>query len=311
MKSANDAGKTTVGAPFIHDSIQDGVLRDPTKYKLKMLKRARKRKAQYDSSSDVEELTAAEAEAASVIEQKRLSRNQWQRDWRKRPFEDESDIKAKQDVSLSSEQSRISSPIPPPPTSDQFSLKGRTKYSDLEREYALKYIQILLDRDHLTSAQHMANRLYQKMPRHTLKSWTSYISGYAIKEEVEDLRKQATAAHRKSLKQIVKEEPLEIGLDQVAADHSDADDIKKMNEENDLNAIVSFFAYGGGDEKDEGAGQEELWQRLSSKESCKTANSWAEFYERHYNIIQERYTKLVENDDSQAAISEVEILPAS
>lgn len=320
LKSANDAGKTTVGAPFIHDSIQDGVLRDPAKYKLKMLKRARKRKAQYDSSSDVEELTAAEAEAASVIEQKRLSRNQWQRDWRKRPSEGESDIKAviKQDVSLFSEQSRIPSPPPPPPTSDQFSLKGRTKYSDLEREYTLKYIKCLLDRDHLTSVQHMANRLYQKMPRHTLKSWTSYISGYAMKEEVEDIRKQATVAHRKSLKQkqeqIVKEEPLEIELDQVAADRSgqfDTDDIKKMNEEDDLNAIVSFFAYGGGDEKDEGAGQEELWQRLSSKESCKTANSWAEFYERHYNIIQERYTKLVDNADSQPAISEVEILPAS
>jgi len=77
---------------------------------------------------------------------------------------------------------------------------------------------------------------------------------------------------------------------------------RRRDEEEDLNILCDFFAYGGGDEQDDGTDQEQLWGRLASKAKCKTAPSWVEFYDQHYTVIQERYSKLVAGVEAQPTV---------
>ena len=138
-----------------------------------------------------------------------------------------------------------------------------------------------------------------------------------MREEVDVIRKKAGIAYRKALSDqknspVVKEEPQDLNLDELGfgnPSQTDADANRRRDEEEDLDIICDFFVYGG-DDQDDGADQEQIWRRLASKVSinsagmclvikaafqatCKTASSWVEFYDQHYTVIQQRYSKLV------------------
>ncbi|KAF8640628.1 hypothetical protein AX17_000288 [Amanita inopinata Kibby_2008] len=304
LKSTIEAGKTAVSASFINDCIKGGTLLDPTEYKFKLPeKSSRKRPIAPCSSSDVEEITAAEVAAAAKAETQRLARNQKQQERRKRARR-ERQLEQNQSVVKQEPQEaeglRMTSPTPPPAHTRLFTSKGYPRYSEAERAYLLRHAKVLLERDHRMSAQAMAECLFKKIPHHSVHSWRSYISCGIVKSEIEQMRKRAATDQKKSLNakqtHYVKEEPQDTVMFDEPHGTLTAENLEETRgrEEEDLTVICDFFAYGGGDEQDDVNDTEALWNRLSNKVTCKTASSWEEFYNQHYNTIQERYTILTQ-----------------
>ncbi|KAF8350119.1 hypothetical protein F5887DRAFT_1070332 [Amanita rubescens] len=262
-------------------TLEAGKTAYPAQYKFK-LGRSKKRAALHSSSSDVEELSARE--------HKRFNENRGRQDKKKRtPQELEGQssrnqavVKLEQEeVEIVLERFRVPSPTPPPAHTQQATSRG-----------------VLLGRDHLMSSQAMADRLYKKLPHHSLGSWRHYISGN-MRDDVEKLRKKAAIAYRKAMQQkhpeVVKEEPRDADLNGTTFDASNtnAEEERRREEEEDLDVVCNFFAYGGGDEQIVGESEDAVWTRLGSNTPCKTANSWIEFYDKHYHVIQERYETLI------------------
>ncbi|KAK2461962.1 hypothetical protein APHAL10511_006425 [Amanita phalloides] len=302
LTSTIDAGKTAVTPAYIHDSVKEGSLLDPAQYRFKLTGKFKKRTAILSSSSDVEELATNEAVAMGQRKGGQHGRRQHARKRVKQePQAQSSNIQSTvklepQEVEIVFERPRVPSPTPPPEHTQQRLTKGY-KYSDVEREYTLKYARILLEREPQMSSQAIADRLYKKMQHHPFQSWRSYISTGSMRDDIEKIRKKATIAYRKAMEhkhpEIVKEEPQDMDLNGTGANVAGENEVKKDVEE-DLDIICNFFAYGGGDEQNDGGDQDTIWARLSSKATCKTSNSWVEFYDHHYPIIQDRYTKLTE-----------------
>lgn len=167
LASTLEAGKTAVSPAFIYDCVNENSLLDPAQYRFKLGK-SKKRAALHSSSSDVEELSASE--------QKMVKQNRRRQDKKKRAppeLEGQSSrnqavVKVEQEeVEALFERHRVASPTPPPAHTQQVTSRGY-KYPDIEREYALKYMRVLLGRDHLMTSYAMAERLYKKVSRQTL-----------------------------------------------------------------------------------------------------------------------------------------------
>jgi len=165
--STLEAGKTAVSPAFIYDCVHENSLLDPAQYRFKLGK-SKKRAALQSSSSDVEELSARE--------HKRFNQNRLRQDKKKRAPQElkgqssrnQAVVKLEQEeVEIVAERPRVPSPTPPPAHTQQVTTRGY-KYPDIEREYALKYVRVLLERDHLMSSQAMADRLYKKVSRQVL-----------------------------------------------------------------------------------------------------------------------------------------------
>jgi len=66
-------------------------------------------------------------------------------------------------IPLGNDRIKLRSPTPPPQhTHGQLTAVG-FKYSEHEREYALRYVDVLLERDHQMSISEMAGNLYKKV----------------------------------------------------------------------------------------------------------------------------------------------------
>ncbi|KAF8632545.1 hypothetical protein AX15_001760 [Amanita polypyramis BW_CC] len=303
LTSTVEAGKIAVSAAFIHDSIKESALLDPTQYKFRLPGKAKKRATAHYSSNDVEEVPATEA-----APKRKLTQNQGHQEKGKRAKQEDEPLNVNvqslvklepEEVQLAFKQPRVPSPTPPPVHTQQSTTRG-FKYPDIEREYALKYMKILLERDHQMSTHAMAEYLYRKLPHHTLKSWRSYISSVIFRDEVDKLRKKAAIAYKKSFDLTqpahAEEKSCDANMNGVEIDIPgpvNMEEVRKKEEEDDLNTICNFFAFGGGDGQVDNSDQDALWARLSSKATCITANSWVEFYDRYYPVIQERYARLV------------------
>lgn len=93
-----------------------------------------------------------------------------------------------------------------------------------------------------------------------------------MRDDVEKLRKKAAITYRKAVQQkhreIVKEEPQDVEMNDITSDipnDTNAEDERMEEEENDLDVICNFFAYGGGDEQNGGGNEDALWTQLSNK----------------------------------------------
>ncbi len=94
-----------------------------------------------------------------------------------------------------------------------------------------------------------------------------------MRDDVEKLKKKAAIAYRKAMQQrhpeVVKEEPRDADLNGTTFDASNtnAEEERRGEEEEDLDAICNFFAYGGGDEQIVGESEDAVWARLGSNVS--------------------------------------------
>lgn len=167
LVSTIEAGKIAVSNAFVRDCVDANAFLDPEQYKLKIKTsgKSKKRTAVQSSSSDIEELSASEHKKSSPTRghQEGRKRIKNDREGMKQPA-----VKLEPRDMEVLDRPRVPSPTPPPAHTRQTTSRGYYKYPDIEREYALKYIKVLLERDHLMSSQAMADCVFRKVSRRTL-----------------------------------------------------------------------------------------------------------------------------------------------
>lgn len=166
--STIEAGKTAVSNAFVRDCVNASAFLDPEQYKLKIKAsgNSKKRPVVHSSSSDIEELSASEhrksGQTGRQEGRKRVKQGREGKDSVNQPA-----VKLEPRDIEGLEGPRVSSPTPPPAHTRQPTTRGY-KYPDIEREYALKYIKVLFERDHLMSSLAMSDRLFRKVSRRAL-----------------------------------------------------------------------------------------------------------------------------------------------
>ena len=161
------------------------------------------------------------------------------------------------------------------------------------------------------------------MPHHSIGSWRTHIGAASVRDEIDRLRKRAGIVFRKDQEQKQSQatqsvpevrqqfkpesEPEDPAISPVTPSPTlvgESETDKKMAEEDDLNVIVTFFA----SNPDEDEIESVVWGRLTSQvlslylvcslladslqATCKTASSWEEFYNMHYEEVMKRYKNL-------------------
>ena len=184
-------------------------------------------------------------------------------------------------------------PLSPTPPLDNTreAFGGGFKFTESERAYAIKYVQVLLARDHEISATAIGAALHNKvddsssivnswnlpvgkLPHHSLGSWRTHIGSPSIRDEIDRLRKRAGIVFRKTQEDQKQSEAKQSVPEQDKFEYEPEDPItptptldnesntdKKMAEEDDLNVVANFFA---GNE-DENETETVIWARLTSE----------------------------------------------
>lgn len=168
LTSTIEAGKTAVSNAFVRDCVNANTFLDPEQYELRIKAsgKSKKRVAVQSSSSDVEELSASEHRKSSQTRGRQEGRKRVKQEREGQSSMNQPAVKFEPDIGAL-ERLRVPSPTPPPAHTRQATSRGY-KYPDIERDYALRYIKVLLERDHLMSSQAMADRLFRKVSRHAL-----------------------------------------------------------------------------------------------------------------------------------------------
>ncbi|KAG7450578.1 uncharacterized protein BT62DRAFT_1072633 [Guyanagaster necrorhizus] len=198
----------------------------------------------------------------------------------------------------------LRSPSPPPEHTRVLFSEGRYRYTLEEREYVQAYAEVLLKRDINITNIAIADRLFKKMPHHSNKSWREQIQKHdGFRTDIETLRKRVGIAQRLKRKKapvveqnlFIEEAPLPAAASPLpSADIQTGPPQRNLFEE-DLKAIVDFFALDGADEDEDEP--DVIWAKLTSKMTCQTAASWADFHCQHHVEIQRRYELLAESNN--------------
>jgi hypothetical protein len=235
-------------------------------------------------------------------------------------------------IPLDNDQTRLRSPTPPSEHTHARSTSGGVKYSEHEREYALRYVEVLLGRDHQMAIGTMAGNLFRKVstycnrcpkiptkllqiPSHSHGSWRSFLQR-TIRDDVELIRKRKSIAYRKARradqgdrKPIKVEQSQDQGFDKGSST-SDPSPTPVFDRESvqkeDLETISRFFATRPEEDEEDDA---DVWAHLTSQVSCKslraakwfltltqvtcqTASSWEKFYTEHHEEVNTRFNEL-------------------
>ncbi|TFK77156.1 hypothetical protein BDN72DRAFT_830322 [Pluteus cervinus] len=264
QKSSINKGKTPVSAAFVRDSISRGTLMDPKRYVFEVVDQQRKRRTQ-----------AALDDTKSGKLEKEVK-------------------KRKINTTTLSETEIRHPPSPPPPEHPRIAVGNTFRYSNEEKDYMNRYIEVLLERDHTISVRAISQQMHRKLPYRTLRAWTQYI-GKEARDHIDQTRKKQSIAFRKAqnarnpAEALCKAEPEEpqnllMGPDDSGQTFS----FQAFNE--DVETIARFFATGGTeDQEDDG----QAFSRLAASFRCQTASSWDEFYHTYHQNVAQRYEQLV------------------
>ncbi|KAF8898806.1 hypothetical protein BD779DRAFT_1485645 [Infundibulicybe gibba] len=165
-------------------------------------------------------------------------------------------------------ETRTKSPTPPPENTQIPRHNGSFGYSDPEREFASRYIEILLERDHHMTIHEITEKIFLKM---------------AIQ-------------HKEVRNECTEHKPLFIS---AGGPKTSPKTLQEL-EECDLQVISQFFA-SGGDKEADGDDNTLIWEQLSSQTPCRSAESWEEFYNVHHIAVNQRYHQLIEDSPSEIA----------
>jgi hypothetical protein len=190
-------------------------------------------------------------------------------------------------ILLDNDRTRTRSPTPPLEHTHVQLTGGGVRYSEHERDYALRYVEVLLERDHQTSISAMALSLFRKVstycnccswihtkvlqiPSHTVGSWRSFLLR-TVRDDVELIQKRKSIAYRKAhradqgdQKQIKVEQSQDQGLDKgppTASPSSISVSDREGARKEDLETISRFFATRPEEEEDDA----DVWARLTSR----------------------------------------------
>ncbi|KAF9015103.1 hypothetical protein BDQ17DRAFT_1418221 [Cyathus striatus] len=296
--AAMEVGAPAITANFVFDCAKQVQLLNHKLYLHDNPKKRGRKASEVEDDSD-------EANSEKEREKKRLSKNERQREYAKKKKEEAVGKESKKVESMqpggSSPQRRLSSnaqleslvnrehspPSPPPPVTKEFRPGSSTyKYSEHERNA-------------------ISAALHKKMPHHTIKSWKSFV-GRDMADQIDNLRRRASIAHRKALshQQALEKEAKSRESSVAASTTTHTDSLTEPNtaqpiitteytavQEEDLMAIARFFAFSGGDE--DGQDDAEIWGQLKAQATCKSEKTWEEFWNKHSLEATRRYEALL------------------
>ncbi|KAK0208068.1 hypothetical protein DFS33DRAFT_1410344 [Desarmillaria ectypa] len=204
--------------------------------------------------------------------------------------------------------SNLRSPSPPPEHARVLFTEGKYRYTLDEREYVRSYAEVLVKRDINITNIAIADRLFAKMPHHSMKSWREQIQkADGFRPDVEAIRKRVGIAQRLKRNQApaaeqsfsVMESPPPAASTPPPPDTSLIKPGPPQRDlfEEDLNTVVNFFALDGADEDEDEP--DVIWAKLTRKVTCQTAASWADFHCQHHAEIQQRYELLAESNNDE------------
>ncbi|KAG6898049.1 hypothetical protein C0992_006527 [Termitomyces sp. T32_za158] len=184
-------------------------------------------------------------------------------------------------------------PRSPSPPAENTRVKRRGSegfmYSEHEREYAKRYVKVLLQRDHQISNSAIGKALHQKvncpsclrlssslilagqMDNHSVASWRAFLTQEPFRSVLDGARKTAGIEFRKQ--------------------HARAELLAR-----EVETVARFFATGAGrsgpDEEDDG-NDAVAWERLTQQTKCQSCASWTDWYSDHHAEVEKRYQELL------------------
>ncbi|KAI8990522.1 hypothetical protein BD414DRAFT_483911 [Trametes punicea] len=238
------------------DEVQDTLVNDTSKVKGKAKAKAEKSKA---SASERLSKTGAKSKATSAKPKERTASPK--AFWR---------------------------PSPPPPTRVVEHMPGKNMYTKEDLDYVDEYLPILFFRDPDMTLFSVAEKLYAKMPHHTMKSWQTFISHATRREKVEKMRRQAQIARRKAAasSQEVSEQVDADTLPQTTeGQRTDSTarntDVQASGEFDAFTVLTKFFAGGGADN----LADVDVWRVLSQKHPEMSPEGWETYWFEHNEAI--------------------------
>ncbi|KAK0456748.1 hypothetical protein EV421DRAFT_1922541 [Armillaria borealis] len=297
-----------ISSSFVTDCVKAKRLLDHSDYLFDIpAKLQNKRKShQKRKQSNARETVKRVEGSTSTSPSKRMSPERNDTPWKRRKIENDSH--SRPTPKPTTWDSNLRSPSPPPEHTRIMFSEGRYRYTLQEREYLRSYSEVLLKRDIDITNTAIAERIFAKMPHHSLKSWNQQIQkAEGFRLDIEAIRKRVGIAQRLKRNQAPAVErsmevpppatpsppppPAETPL--IESGPSQRDPF-----EEDLNAVVDFFALDGADEDEDEP--DAIWAKLTSKVKCQTAASWSDFHCQHHVEIQRRYELLAESNNDGA-----------
>ncbi|KAG6851177.1 hypothetical protein H0H93_015187 [Arthromyces matolae] len=245
LESTLLGGRPAVTATFVHDCIDQNKLLATTSYEFE----ARRSKSATPSGKrkrvkDEEDDSSDENLVAKHEKKKERAKAKDDRSAVRKRQSGKPRVSHQLQAAESVDPSRPRSPTPPP---EHTRVKHGVNYlySEQERHYAERYVEILLQRDHLISGSAIGKALWQKasclMDNHSLNSWRTFLTLEPFRSKLENWRKLAGIQFRKKQRE------------------------KQLAEE--IETVAQFFATGAGrTNQDEDDGNDAVaWERLSQQ----------------------------------------------
>ncbi|KAJ7630883.1 hypothetical protein FB45DRAFT_1003795 [Roridomyces roridus] len=288
---------------FVLDSVERGVLQDPSGYRFeapanKSHRKKRKSTPPSPVKSDREASSSRQAPSSRQASSSRHASSSV-------PVNVGKETKVDRG-SPSPDLSRPYSPSPtPPPESTRVPVNDRIyRYPPIELEYIRSYTKVLFGRDHQMTIAALAAKLHKKLPHHTAKAFTAYLAG-TMREDIDGIRKRAGIAYRKKhYKEPQSSAEAPPAKRRKVAEPAPVEDPTAVQQ--DLNTLAHFFANGGDaltetdDEQDQREKDGQVWARLTAKSTSKTGVPWDVFYQQHYEAVTELYDALVQAQEDMS-----------
>jgi hypothetical protein len=201
--------------------------------------------------------------------------------------------------------------------------KNGFRFTPAEMSYAWAMVRRIIIKDQMANKMVVTRALHEKMPHHPVSSWLSTITRNkemyeAVRDEAlsfaatsgahpPESRQQDSTHHPRNetgdveMKEAVRNaeelEELQVGASLILAEGDPVhDDEQRENGDErdayarDFEALVGFLTSTDTD----GGRDDEIFERLATKNICMTAPSWPDFLERHGDVVtkevERRYT---------------------
>ncbi|PIL31877.1 hypothetical protein GSI_06581 [Ganoderma sinense ZZ0214-1] len=189
-------------------------------------------------------------------------------------------------------------PSPPPPTRTEPHSRGHL-YTKEDRDYCDEYIPILLSRDYTMTTMQIAEKLNEKMPHHSTKSWATHMSTSPLREKMLNWKKRAGIRHRKDAGQrsASKED-----RQSTPPGGGPSKSLAAPQMIDPFQIIASFFAQGNADALTD----EEVWRMMEGQYPQLTARQWEDFWVKNNDEITDEVNRLTSIEDSQIPKTEPE-----
>ncbi|KAF9496141.1 hypothetical protein BDN71DRAFT_1446570 [Pleurotus eryngii] len=270
LSGTTDAGRPAVKAAFITDSIASGELEDASAYQFDVPLKHKKR-----ASTSTIGTPRPKRKGSNLVKVEQADVTP--------SLQPQIGIrsaakKRKTSTPTLSPARGTPSPTPPPESSRVEMAPGMYRYTEDEQAFMFRYFEYLVQFDGTTTTALTAKRLYERMPHHTIKSWSEYLRSHRI--ELEAIRKRIGIAKRKAhrLPSSQRESP----------SPPPTSPNTKTPYDTDMDHFCTFFALGHGDNLED----EMVWDKLDKLHKCQTEPSWAAFNDRHNKVIFERVKEM-------------------